>query len=422
MPTFEPLQGDTKTDVLIIGGGLAGLLCAYELQQAGKDYLLIEADRICGGVTANTTAKITAQHGLIYDKLRRRFGGDNARLYWQANQDALQRYRTLCEKIDCEFTAADSGVYALYDPKPVQTEMNALQRLNIPARYAEALPLPLTVAGAVIFEDQARFHPLKFAATVAKDLSIVEHTRAIAYEGDGTVLTDHGRITASSVVVATHFPIFNKHGGYPLKLYQHRSYVLAIDRAPAVDGMYVDENGEGLSFREAQGLLLLGGGAHRTGKHGGNWAQLAAFARKHYPESREVYRFATQDCVTLDGMPYIGRYSPRTPNLYVATGFNKWGMTSSMVAARLLCDLLADRSSPYAALFSPARSVWHPQLAINVAESVKNVLTPTAPRCPHLGCALKWNSREHSWDCPCHGSRFAEDGRLLDGPATDDLS
>ena len=185
--------------------------------------------------------------------------------------------------------------------------------------------------------------------------------------------------------------------------------------------MYVDEDRKGLSFRDVGEYLLLGGGAHRTGKQGGNWAELAAFARRRYPDFRTVRRFAAQDCMTLDGMPYIGQYSPRTPQLYVATGFNKWGMTSSMVAARLLCDLLTDRPSPYTALFSPARSVLRPQLAINIAESTKNLLTPTAPRCPHLGCALKWNSREHSWDCPCHGSRFDEDGHLLDGPATDDL-
>ena len=422
LPSFEPQKQEIKTDVLIIGGGLAGVLCAYELRQAGVDCCLIESERVCRGVTANTTAKITSQHGFVYAKLQRRFGDEKARLYWQANQEALERYRQLCNEIDCEFEEQDNAVYALYDPKTALDEANALQQLHIPAQYTDTLPLPLPIKGALIFKKQAQFHPLKFVAGIAKDLPIYEHTRAIAYEGDGTVLTDRGRIHASRIVVTTHFPIFNKHGCYPLKLYQHRSYVLGLERVPRLSGMYVDEDLKGLSFRWHNEVLLLGGGSHRTGKQGGNWAQLSAFARRQFPESRPVCRFATQDCMTLDDVPYIGQYSPRTPRLYVATGFNKWGMTSAMVAARLLRDQLCGQDNPYTALFSPSRTILRPQLAVNVAESVKHLLTPKRPRCPHLGCALTWNSREHSWDCPCHGSRFDENGHLLEGPATDDLT
>jgi glycine/D-amino acid oxidase-like deaminating enzyme len=204
-------------------------------------------------------------------------------------------------------------------------------------------------------------------------------------------------------------------------MYQHRSYVLALADAPKSKGMYVDEADKGLSFRTHQNLLLLGGGGHRTGKKGGNWRELRKFAIDNYPDSKEIYHWATQDCMTLDGIPYIGQYSKNTPNLFVATGYNKWGMTSAMVAARLLCDLVQEKHSPYKEVFSPSRSIWHPQLLVNGMEATINLLTPTRKRCPHLGCALKWNKQEHTWDCPCHGSRFTKEGEVIDNPATDDL-
>jgi hypothetical protein len=165
----------------------------------------------------------------------------------------------------------------------------------------------------------------------------------------------------------------------------------------------------------------LGGGGHRTGKQGGNWRELEEFVRTHYPGARERYRWAAQDCMTLDGIPYIGEYSRSTPDLYVATGFNKWGMTSSMAAAMILRDMILGRNNPWAPVFSPSRSIFHPQLLANAWESGINLMTPTTPRCPHLGCALKWNPQERSWDCPCHGSRFAADGTVLNSPATEDL-
>ena len=203
-------------------------------------------------------------------------------------------------------------------------------------------------------------------------------------------------------------------------MYQHRSYVIALKNAASIKDMYVDENQKGLSFRNYEKLLLIGGGSHRTGSKGGNWAELERVAKKCYPESEEVTRWATQDCMTLDGIPYIGRSSNSTNDLYVATGFNKWGMTSSMVSAMILSDMMIGRKNKYEEVYCPSRTIFHPQLAINMVESVKGLLTPTVPRCPHLGCALKYNKLEHSWDCPCHGSRFTEKGKLINNPATDD--
>ena len=416
---FEPLHGSTSADVVIIGGGLAGILSAYMLKKAGVDVILIEADRICGGITQDTTAKITLQHGLIYDKLIRRFGYSKARLYLEAQIGAIERYAELCRRVPCDYEEKDAYVYATRDREKIERELDALNRLGVRAEFSETEELPLRTVGAVKVAGQAQIHPLKLLFGLAEELPIYEQTKALEL-APRRVMTGKGEIKCEKIIVATHFPILNKHGAYFLKLYQHRSYVLALEGTAPLQGMYVDEDEKGLSFRGYQDLLLLGGGAHRTGKKGGNWHELEAFARERYPEARVVRRWATQDCMTLDDVPYIGQYAKATPNLYVATGFNKWGMTSAMISATVLCDLICEKANAYATVFSPSRSILRPQLAVNAFESVLGLITPTTPRCPHLGCALKYNAQEHSWDCPCHGSRFSKTGELINNPATDD--
>ena len=419
LPAFPHLQQDLRTDVLIIGGGMAGILCAYYLTQAGIDCTLVEASSLCSGVTQNTTAKITSQHGLLYHKLLERFGPERARLYWEANERALGEYRRLCADSNCGFEEQTNCVYSTDRSDRLEREMTALEKLRIPARFKGELPLPFSTVGGICFSHQAQFHPLRFLAGLLPGLRIYEHTPVRELVGL-TAVTDTGRITASAIVVTTHFPFLNKHGSYFIKMYQYRSYALALENAPLPDGMYVDERDSGFSFRHYGDSLLLGGGGHRTGKQGGSWPELTAFVQRHYPQAVEQYRWAAQDCMTLEGVPYIGQYAKSTPGLYVATGFNKWGMTASMAAALLLRDMIQGDKNPYEELFSPARTILRPQLAVNLMESAVNFLTP-GRRCPHLGCALKWNKQEHSWDCPCHGSRFAEDGTLLDNPATNDL-
>ncbi len=419
-PRFPTLNGDAKTDVLIIGGGLAGILTAYYLKMKGIDYILVEKDKICSHTTANTTAKITAQHSLCYHKILKSSGENAAELYLKSNLEALAEYERLCKNIKCDFVKKDNFVYSMNDEKILEKELDALHRIGYKAFYTGKVPLPVKTVGAVGFRNQAQFHPLKFVNEISKNLNIYEGTRVLKFNDD-SVITTTGKISFNRAVVATHFPFITNHGAYFLKLYQHRSYVIAYEGCADVGGMYIDESGKGFSFRNYGNSLLIGGGSHRTGKQGGNWTEIRNFAKINYPQAREATFWATQDCMSLDSMPYIGQYSKATPNIYVATGFNKWGMTGCMVSALLLSDLLSGKNSPYAGIYNPSRSILKPQLFVNGFESAINLLTPTTKRCPHLGCALKWNSAEHSWDCPCHGSRFTENGKVLDNPANGNI-
>ncbi len=420
IPRFGKISGDINTDVLIIGGGMAGILTAYFLQKAGVDYILVEKNRICSGITGNTTAKITIQHGLIYDKILKSSGTEAAKMYLSANKAAFNKYGEICKNIDCDYEIRDNYVYSVDDRQKLENEMAALGKIGYNAEFCRSTELPLKIAGAVKFANQAQFNPLKFIASIVGGLNIYENTFVRETVGN-TVITDSGKISADRVIVTTHFPFINKHGSYYLKLYQHRSYVIALENAQKLCGMYVDENKKGLSFRNYNDLLLLGGGGHRTGERGGGSEEVRRFAKIKYPSAREVCHWAAQDCMSLDNIPYIGRYSKNTHNLYTACGFNKWGMTGSMVSAMLLSDMAVGRKNEYEDIFSPSRNMIKPQLFINGIKAAANLLKISKKRCPHLGCALKWNESKHSWDCACHGSRFDESGKLLDNPSNGDL-
>lgn len=418
--SFPTLNGDKKTDVLVIGGGIAGILCAYKLKQRGVNCILLEADRICRGVTPNTTAKITSQHGFIFDKLIKSFGEEKARMFLDANEKAIGDYRKLSEKVPCDFEITDNYIYCKDNMKKVEKELSALEKVRFPAEYVGDIPVPIEILGAVKFRNQAQFNPLKLLSELSKDLEIYENSKVIEVRGN-TAITFHGDVVADKIIVATHFPFMNKRGAYFVKLYQERSYLIAYENGQKVNGMYLDEATGGYSFRNYKNYLIVGGGDHRTGKQGGAYNQIRNFAKIHYPDCPERYHWATQDCMSLDSVPYIGQYSPKTPNLYVATGFNKWGMTSAMVSANILSDLVMGKDNEYKEVFLPSRSVLTTQLFVNLGETALNLATPTTKRCPHMGCALKWNPDEHTWDCPCHGSRFTEDGQVIENPATDDL-
>lgn len=420
LPEFPTLEGDLKTDVLIIGGGICGLLCAYFLKQRGVDCVVVEANRIAGGVTENTTGKVTALHGLIYSDLAKNKSFEVAQKYYHANSQALASFEKIAKHAGCDWQTLPAYTYSLKNREKIEKEYDILKQLNAKALLQYQSPLPISFSGAVGLQEQGQFHPLKFLNHICQDLTIFENTRILNITPH-CASYDGGKIKANAFVVATHFPFLNRHGMYFLKLYQHRSYLLALEHAQPLPSMYLDEAQNGLSFRNHGDLLLLGGGGGRTGKPCGNYHELQQFQAKYYPGSNIYAQWATQDCISLDKIPLIGQYSPHTPNLYVATGFNKWGMTSSMVAAQILSDKICQKENDYADIFAPNRNILHPQLLVNGLETLTNFLYPTTRRCPHLGCALKWNPQEHSWDCSCHGSRFASDGKLINNPANKNL-
>ena len=422
MPEFPTLEKDIRTQVLIIGGGMTGILCAYFLQQAGVDYCLLEADKICQKITGHTTAKITAQQGLIYEQVLGRFGQERASLFLKANEKAVENYKRLGSLLNCDLEETNSYLYTRKERRKLEKEMQALGSLGAKVDFVEKTALPFEIQGAIRFQNQAQFHPLKFAAGISKNLKIYEHSE-VREMTEYLVLTPKGSVAAEKIIIATHFPFINRRGTYYLKLYQQRAHVLALNNAPDLGGMYLQAEKGGLSLRNYQNYLLLGGESHRTGKISRGWEGLREAAKAYFPKAEENYFWAAQDCMSLDGMPYIGHYSKNTPDLFTATGYNKWGMTGSMIAAQVLTDLVLERENEYADLFSPSRNMLRPQLFKNSLEAIQGIVNfKGKKRCSHMGCVLHWNAKEQTWDCSCHGSRFDISGHLLDNPATDDIS
>lgn len=416
---YPSLRSDIDAQVLVIGGGMAGILCAKKLQEAGKDVVLVEAERIGSGITARTTAVLTAQHDFLYRDMVERFGMETARAYLHGNLEAVAEFRRLAKDIDCDFEDMPSIQFTAAEPERLRREAETVKKLGFSAEYRSNAPLPVPAAGAVIYPGMGQFHPLKFLSGAAKGLEVYENSRVLKLKGT-TAWLEHGSVKAEKVIVATHFPFVDRRGLYFMKLYQSRSYVIALENAPDPGATMAELDGQGIYFRPYGKLLLVGGGDHRTGKKGGGFAFLRDYSKQHFPQAKERFAWANQDCMSLDGLPYVGRYSPNMPDVYVATGFNAWGMTNAMVSANLLADMICGRKNPLEEALRPDRSMLHKQLWCNLGETLADFVIPTTRRCTHLGCALRWNPQEHSWDCPCHGSRFAEDGKLLDTPAQKD--
>lgn len=414
---YSKLCSDTNVDVLIVGGGLTGLICAYMLKNKGINCVIIEANRIGMGITRNTTAKITSQHGLIYADLVNKIGKENSKKYLLANENAIRKYKEICQDFDCDFCEGSSFVYSRRSANIIKNEVNSVCELGLNAEFVQNIEIPIKIEGAIKFNNQAQFNPFKFINHISKDLVIYEKTPAISINKN-RVVTPQANINADIIIVATHFPFIDHYGFYFLKMYQQRSYVIALENAQKLQNMYIDEKDGGLSFRGYKNLLLMGGGGHRTGESGGGYNFLKHNAKILYPNAKCLYSWATQDCITLDGIPYIGRYSKKFNNIFVATGFNKWGMTSSMVSAEILSDMITGKRNPYESVFSPQRFSLNKKFFMHMGKTVKNFVYPSTKRCSHLGCTLKYNKQEHSWDCPCHGSRFTENGKLIDNPAT----
>lgn len=487
LPVFPKLEEPSvQADVAIVGGGITGMTTAYLLASEGYRTVLLEAGRLFNGTTGHTTAKITAQHDLIYHELIGMFGEEKAKLYYQANAEAAQFIQRLVEKhrIACGFCEQDAYIYTETEEsvRRIADEMTAYHKLGIPGEWVDACPLPVPIKGAIVMKGQAQFHPLQYVKALTEQYLqaggvIYENTMAHTVE-EGTaptIITKEGcRVTAKHVISCTHFPFFDGKGYYFTRLHAERSYVLGIPVGDEADleGMYLSADHPKRSVRTASAqdgewLLLIGGESHKTGqgictmRH---YEALRAFAERMVQVPRIAYRWSAQDLVTLDKVPYIGPVSSGIDNVLVATGFRKWGMTNSTGAGLLLRDIVQGKDSPYRELYTPSRFQVTPDVKNFVVhnadvakhlvggklESVQRmpedlavgegaVVTIDGRRagafrdehgtlhivdttCTHMGCELEWNSGERSWDCPCHGSRFSMNGKVLEGPAKKPLT
>jgi glycine/D-amino acid oxidase-like deaminating enzyme/nitrite reductase/ring-hydroxylating ferredoxin subunit len=482
---YPALDREIHVDVAVLGGGMAGLMAALLLKRDGKRVAVLEAGRVAAGVTAYTTAKVSSLHGVIYQDVESSFGADGARAYGQANERGLELIGSLVEElgIDCDWRRKPSYTYAEDEQgnQQVQDEVQAALRAGLKASYTTETDLPWDVTGAIRVEDQAEFHPRKFLLAIAEQIPgdgshVFESTQATGVkEGDPMrVETDVGRtVIADHVVCATHFPFLDR-GGYFARMHPERSYALGLyvrDRAP--QGMYLSTESPSHTVRshptERGELVIAGGESHKVGQSGEDTAdrvaRLERWARERFDVEEIAYRWSTQDNMPVDGVPYIGRLHPAAKRLWVATGFKKWGLAWGAAAGEILTDSIAGREHPYASLVNPNRFKPGAQAKELVKENVNvgwrfvrdkvggadfsslDELEPgqgglvregagkvaayrdeagdlyvLSPTCTHLGCTVKWNTAERSWDCPCHGSRFHYDGTVLQGPAIEGLS
>lgn len=440
LPQRNILQEDIHIKNVVIGAGMAGILTAYLLQEQGQEVVVLEANTVASGQTGHTTAKITSQHNLIYAYLIEKFGEEKALQYGRANEKAIQEYERIIqkEKIACHFRRCSAYLYTEQEEKTaeLENEMQAARLCGIEADFTKETELPFPVAGAVRFHNQAQFHPLEFVKKISEKLTIYEHSRVVRLE-DHCVYTEQGMVEAEHVIFACHYPWILTPGYYFLRMHQERSYVLALETEKSMGDMYLGVDTEGCSFRgiEENGkhMLLLGGGSHRTGENieGGKYEMLRKRAKLWYPGSKEQEHWSAQDCMPLDKIPYIGYFSSDIPNWYVATGFGKWGMSSSMVAAEIIRDMILGLENENEEVFAPQRfpvTAMSGNLAENTAKAVKGLskqlfTTEGVPsKCSHMGCRLEKNADEGTWECPCHGSGFTAEGKLLRGPAQEDLA
>ncbi|SFR83779.1 FAD-dependent oxidoreductase [Anaeromicropila populeti] len=462
------LSYNLNTGIVVVGGGLTGILAAYYLQKAGEKVVVLEAEQIGGGITKHTTAKVTAAHNLIYDYLIQKFGYRKAKQYAESNMNAVKEYAQLIKEKDicCDMEQTSNYVYTRTNNKMIYKEYEAMQKLSMPVNFTADLDLPFSVEGAVELPNQLQIHPLKFINAIAEELTIYENTKVVNFLKDNLLevySSDRNKlfqVSGKDIIMATHYPVLNIPGFYFLKMHQERGYVLGIRETNGIQkGMYIDESKTGFSFRRYGDYILLGGSCHRTGENeaGGAYEKLFQAAKYWYPQGEAEYQWSNQDCMSLDRVPYIGRYSNLTKHLYVATGFNKWGMSTAMLAAQYLREHIVGKERGNS-VFSPRRHsttavsglekeiktvtknlclqlfclpkratedigmgcggiVTYKNQKVGVYKDYDGTVYSVDTKCPHLGCMLSWNPDELSWDCPCHGSRFDYRGQLIDNPS-----
>ena len=479
---FEEIKEDKKVSVCIIGGGLTGLQTAYNLSDK-LDVVILEKDRICGSTSGKTTGKITSQHGVFYDYLINSQSKEFAKMYLEANEKAIQNIKDIIEKeeIECDLEEESSYVFTKQETKldMIKNEQKAVDKLQKEkSDYVKEIELPTEISGAIEFKNQAQFHPLKYAYGLAKaiiknDGKIYENTKVTDIKRENekyVVYANKNKVIADYVVLATRYPIMNVPGYYFLKMYQSTSYAMVFDaKKKLFDGMYISYETPNVSFRTIRDgdreLLLAVGYDYKTGTEElrDGYQRLEVIVRKMYPDAEVLYKWTAEDCISLDKIPYIGQYSSIMKNLYIATGFNKWGVTSSNVAANIITDKILQKENKYEEIFKSTRIepiknrqemgdmlkeanksillsrfkipkeeldnikigegkiIKIDNTKVGVYKSKTGEIYKVKPICTHLGCELYFNNIEKIWECPCHGSKFTYDGKSIEVPSNKDL-
>lgn len=480
---YDTLNKNITVDVCIIGGGITGISTAYKLCKAGLNVCVLEKDKIAHHATGNTTAKITVGHGLFYRYLLDTFSKEYAKMYLDANQSAISDIKNIIdsENIDCDFTNQDNYIFTNLEEEvtKIKDEVSIINSLGGDVSFVTKTPLPFDILGAIKFPNQAQFNPVKYVyglcqAVTNNNGAIFENSKVydVKSSNDGYITyTKDYCVTSKYVVLASHYPIINVPGFYFLKMYQEASYLIGVKtNSPLFDGMYINTKSPITSFRTAlynnEKILLIGGSEHKVGIKAdlsNSYSKLEEIAKSLYADAKVLFRWNTEDCISLDKIPYIGEFSNVMPNVYVATGFKKWGMTTSNVAANIICDKILENTNKYEDVFCSTRfkpikngtefvnmlkqvsnslvldkfKIPQKTLAnisndegkiieinnskIGVYKDVHGKLYAVKPICSHLGCELSWNNLDKTWDCPCHGSRFSYKGISLYDPSIKNL-
>lgn len=475
---YPKVENDFDIDVAIVGGGITGLTTAYLLIKEGAKVAVFDANRIAKGTSGHTTAKITSQHTLKYNKMIKSVGEEKARQYADANQAAAGFIESVAREnnIECDFKRVPAYVFTQDDNyvQKLEDETEAALRLGLPAEYTNKLDLPFSIKAAMKFTNQGQFHPRKYLLALAsiiesKGCRIFEQTRIVdIIEGNPhLVVTDSGiKIRAESVVQATRYPFHDKPGLYFTRFYPERAYLMGITiNGKLPEGMYINAENPSRTLRsyESNGtkLLLAGGETHKTG-HGTDlhkhYDAIQDFAHSNFDVAGIPYKWSAQDYTSMDEIPAAGRMTSGKNNIYIATGFQKWGISNGTVSAMIISDLIIKGKNPWESVYSPSRFtpvasaknfiVENVDVAKNYISGKLNIPSGTegvpkgkavikevegykvgmyrdmegevhlvSTTCTHIGCELKWNSAELSWDCPCHGSRFTYKGDIIEGPA-----
>ena len=419
--SFPTLREDVTCDVLVIGGGICGILCAYYLKKSGKKVIVLEMDKIGSKKSLKTTATITAIEDLNYYDLINKFGEDVAKMYLEANLFALNEYRKLAEEIDFDFEECPSYKYSKSDNGEIELEVAALASLGYSCNIKNTIPIPIKISKALEFKNQGQMNPTKLINNLVEGLEIYENSKVVKIKED-TAFTDVNKVKFNNVIVCTGYPFLKLKGLFFIKMHQEKSHVIDVFNTYNLKGNGVGVCDEDIYFRNYKDSIILGASDCKTGYNCAAFAPIHKLIVDKYNIKKIRYKWINIDAMTLDGMPYIGRYASCDENIYIATGFNMWGMTKSMLSAHIITDLINGNDNRFAKLFSPHRKMIFKPLLKNIGSAVKGLVSFKRPRCKHLGCALNYNALDQTYECPCHGSKYDKDGNIIETPTQKNIN